>query len=106
MNALPEPCRVLILSPNVPPYYLRKDYLKIRGMYGELPMEGVVEDVPTALASLSRLQITHVLDVSATELSGVSTNLGDRFLVPLPPPQQLELVFEKDHARVFRVISR
>lgn len=102
LNGLPDPCRVLILSPTVPPFYLRKDYLKIRGGYGEQPVQGV-GDATTALSKLNALQITHVLDVSASAQSNASVH--DRFRVPLPTPSSLELVFQADDARVYRVIA-
>jgi len=102
LNALPEPCRVLLLGPSVPPYYLKKDYVKIRGGYGEVPIEGVV-DSASALASLHQLRITHVMDVRASEQSTASA--AERFLIPLPPPPNLELLTEIDSARVFRVVT-
>ena len=103
LNALPEPCRVLLLGPNVPPYYLKKDYVKIRGGYGELPIEGVV-DSASALASLHQLRITHVMDVRASEQSTASA--AERFLIPVPPPPNLELLTEIDSARVYRVVTQ
>jgi hypothetical protein len=96
LNALPDPCRVLILSWSVAPFFLHKDYLKIEGLYHEHPVPGV-EDAQAALARLRLLGVTHVLDVRPPEPRGPS------FVVPVPPPPPLRLVFESDDARVFAV---
>ncbi len=96
LNALPEPCRVLMLQATAPPYYLHKDYVKVEGGYYEHPVPGI-EDPTTALAHLGQLGVTHVLDVEGPK------SRGDVLRIPLPAPSPLELVFNSPSARVFRV---
>jgi hypothetical protein len=96
LNSLPEPCRVLVLGWSAPPYFLKKDYVKVEGLYYEHPIEGV-EDPQTALARINELGVTHVLDVQN------STSRGGSLIVARPPPASLELVLEAPEARVFRV---
>ncbi len=93
LNRMPAPCRVLILGPSPPPYFLHHDYVKLVGPYGERPVDGV-HDLPAALAQLDQLAFTHVLDVT----DGV-----EGFRVPAPAPPGLDLVFESTGARVYRV---
>jgi hypothetical protein len=100
LNALPAPARVLILSWSVPPYYLRHDYLKIRGLYGERPLAEITTPAD-ALARLPQLGVTHLLDVIPP--ASHNNQPLDGFFVPLPPPPGLELVFQSPDARVFRV---
>jgi hypothetical protein len=103
LNAVPSPARVLVLSWSVPPYYLHHDYLKIEGLYGERPIAGV-STAAEALARVDQLGVTHVLDVVATEPPNHQAAHG--FMVPMPPPQTLQLVFDSPNARVFRVVRQ
>ena len=93
LNGVPPPCRVLILGPSPPPYFLHRDYLKLVGLYGEQPI-AEAHDLSTALAHLDQLAFTHVLDV---------TDGPDGFRVPPSVPAPLDLVFESANARVYRV---
>ena len=93
LNATPDVQKVLIIDRSVPPYYLRKSYIKPVGQWGEQPLPGIT----TALAALSQareLQITHVLDVTSA-ISG--------FQIQNPPPPHLKLVFETSDQRIYRV---
>lgn len=98
LNGLPEPCRVLVLSYSVPPYFLAKDYVKIDGLYHERPVAGIA-DAETALSRLDELHVTHVLDVRPPS----SQPRGGSLLVPMPPPAPLKLVLDTPDARVFAV---
>ncbi len=95
LNALPEPCRILVLSWTVPPYYLQRDYVKVAGMYHERPIEGI-DSPDAALAHLEELGITHVLDVRWPPNEPA-------FLVPFPLPSPLTLVSSTSDGRVFAV---
>jgi hypothetical protein len=84
--------RVLILDRSVPPYYLRKSYVKPIGQWGEQTLPGVTIGL-AALRQERELQITHVLDV-VSPLSG--------FQIENPSPE-LNLVFETPDQRIYRV---
>lgn len=84
--------KVLILQGVVTPFYLRKPYVKIRGMRGEEPVAGV-GTATAALPRLGRWGVSHVLD---TRAGGSEYELK-------PAPPGLELVFEAEIARVYRV---
>jgi len=106
LNRHPGVRRVLILDWAAPPYYLQKDYLKIRGPHGERPIPGV-ETASDALARLEELRVTHVLDsvsLGERDATAIGMPAGDvhpAFQV-LPAPS-LVLVFEGQGARVYEV---
>jgi hypothetical protein len=84
--------KVLILDPNVPPYYCDVSYLKPFGRWGEQVLPNV-PDVTNALEQLRDLYISHIFDVS-TDVSA--------FRVP-QNTRGLTLVFEEPHQRIYRV---
>jgi hypothetical protein len=88
LNRSPEVKRVLILEGTVPPYYLKKDYVKREGPYGETPFSG------DPLAQLGALGITHVLDVESATFHA-HFRIGDE--------KRLRLVFRGNDARVYAV---
>jgi hypothetical protein len=83
---------VLILDRSVPPFYLRKSYVKPVGQWGERTLPGADTGV-AALEHNYELHITHVLDV-VSPVSG--------FQIQNPPPG-LKLVFERPDQRIYRV---
>jgi hypothetical protein len=89
---------VLILEELAPQYYLNKDYVKVRGGYGERPLPGI-ENTSEALAHLRELRVTHVLDVVAPEWA---QHRG--FQIDSAP--DLRLAFHSNRSRVYEVLAR
>jgi hypothetical protein len=92
LNDDPTVKKVLVLAPRFPTFYLRKDYLKPVGRFGEesLPNAG---DTKALLQNAAALGISHVIDVRVDEndfkISG--------------KPDTLTLVFEREDQRIYRV---
>jgi hypothetical protein len=86
--------KVLILEPRVATFFLRKEYLKPVGRFEEQTVpEG--NDFRQLAGKLSAYAITHILDV----------RLDDRgFRIP-PGHPNLQLVFERENQRIYRLIS-
>jgi hypothetical protein len=85
--------KVLILEPRVPTFYLKKDYLKPIGRFGEQAVpEG--NDFQLLAGKLNAYGITHILDVRLD---------GKDFRVP-ESADHLELVLEREDQRVYRVV--
>jgi hypothetical protein len=95
INDEPAVKRVLILDRSVLTYYSDKDYLKPFGQWGEQVYSDVSKPAE-ALARLSSLQVSHVLDVKST--------VSD-FCVPTDYPG-LQLVFERPGQRIYAVVTR
>ena len=92
LNSDPSVKKILILDRSVPPYYLRKPYVKPVGQWGELTLPEIsnsLEAVPHA----RELHVTHVLDV-------VSPVSGFQIERPL---SNFELVFQSTGQRIYRV---
>ena len=92
LNTTPAAQKVLILDRSVPPYYLRKPYVKPIGQWGEQTLPGI----ETSLAAIKRaheLGITHVLDV-VSPVSGFQIENS---------PTDLKLVFAGDDQRIYRI---
>lgn len=86
--------RVLVLAPRVPTFYLKKDYLKPIGRFGEQTVpEG--NDFGRLEGKLRAYGITHILDVRLE---------GNDFRVP-ESAGNLELVLEQGDERVYRVVE-
>jgi hypothetical protein len=78
LNGSKDVKRVLLLDPTVPPYYLKKDYIKPKGPYGEVsPDDG---------------SASHILDVR-------SDTFHTEYQVT--NPAGLHLVFSSEDARVY-----
>lgn len=92
INNDPSVEKVLILNAGVAAYYLDKPYVKPFGRWGEITLPGVT-DISEAMAKLSALRVTHVLDVKSEY--GVFDLQGN---VP-----NLVLVFETNDERIYRV---
>jgi Dolichyl-phosphate-mannose-protein mannosyltransferase len=89
-NAAAE--KVLVLEPRVPTFYLNKNYLKPVGRFGEQSIpEG--NDFRLLDGKLSAYGITHILDVRLDD---------NGFRVP-PGQPNLQLIFERDDQRIYRV---
>jgi len=86
--------KVLVLDSWVPTYYLKKNYIKPVGRFGEisLPQDPNAEQ---ALKDLSKLDITHVLDV-------VGEHQGFRITGSQP---DLVLVFDGGDQRIYQVVA-
>jgi len=91
LNTHSEVRDVLILNRFVKPFYLHKQYLMIRGEYGEQPVDGI-SDIRTALPRLGELGATHVLDVRHADTD-----------FEVQPDRRLNLVFQTADARIFQV---
>ena len=94
LNINPEVKKVVVLEPFAPTYYLKKDYLKPVGRFGEVTLSRD-PTVDQTLLDLSELGITHVLDVT-------TENHGFRILTKRP---NLILVFARADQRIYRVDS-
>lgn len=95
LNRDPSVKRVLILDENVGPYFLKKDYIKPFGRWGERTMPGVA-NVSDLLKLLPSLPVTHVLDI---KFEGGSFALADH-------PAGLTPVFERKDQIVYRVNAK
>ena len=84
--------KILILDRSVPPYYLRKPYVKPVGQWGELSLPEISNSLE-ALPHARELHVTHVLDV-VSPLSGFQIER---------PPSNCELVFQSTGQRIYRV---
>jgi len=84
--------KILILDRSVPPYYLRKPYVKPVGQWGELTLPQILNSLE-ALPHVRELHVTHILDV----VSPVSGFQIER------PPSNFELVFQSTGQRIYRV---
>jgi hypothetical protein len=84
--------KILILDRSVPPYYLRKPYVKPVGQWDELSLPGISTSLE-ALPRARELHVTHILDV----VSPVSGFQIER------PPSNFELVFQSTGQRIYRV---
>jgi hypothetical protein len=84
--------KILVLDRSVPPYYLRKPYIKPVGQWGELTLPEISNSLE-ALPHARELHVTHVLDV----VSPVSGFQIER------PPSNFELVFQSTGQRIYRV---
>jgi hypothetical protein len=92
INGEPSVKRVLILNPDVAPFFIDKPYIKPFGPWGERPVPGVV-DVPDAMSKLPSLQVSHIFDYKPESGS---------FSLPEHPPG-LTLTFERADQRIYRV---
>ncbi len=93
LNTNSDVKKVLILEPRVATFYLRKDYLKPVGRFEEQTIpEG--NDFGQLTGKLSAYGITHILDVRLDD---------NGFRVP-PAQPNLQLIFERDDQRIYRVI--
>lgn len=92
LNNDPSVTKVLILDENVAPYFLKMDYVKPFGRWGERTVPDVAG--PSDLLSvLPRLHVTHVLDVRFP---------GGSFMLPEHPPGLMP-AFERGNQIVYRV---
>jgi hypothetical protein len=92
LNANATAEKVLVLEPRVPTFYLNKNYLKPVGRFGEQSIpEG--NDFHLLDSRLSAYGITHILDVRLED---------NGFRVP-PSQPNLQLIFERDDQRIYRV---
>jgi hypothetical protein len=92
LNNDPSVKKILILDRSVPPYYLRKPYVKPVGQWGELTLPEI-SNSPETLPHARELHVTHVLDV----VSPVSGFQIER------PPSNFELIFQSTGQRIYRV---
>jgi len=92
LNSDPTVKKVLVLAPRFPTFYLRKNYLKPVGRFGEesLPNAG---DTQALLQNPAALGISHVIDVRVDE---------NDFKIS-SKPDTLTLVFEREDQRIYRV---
>ena len=91
LNSAPEVKKVLILHPYVPPFYLNRPYVKIRGQYGERPVEGV-NSFAEAAPRLADLAVSHVMDVRYFESD-----------FEVPSNNSMELVYSAEDVRIYRL---
>jgi hypothetical protein len=94
LNSDPSVAKVLVLAPRFPTFYLRKNYLKPVGRYGEESIPNA-RDTQALLQNASALGITHVVDVRVD---------GNDFVIS-NPPGNLSLVLEAPDQRIYRVLS-
>jgi len=92
LNSDPTVKKVLVLAPRFPTFYLRKNYIKPVGRFGEesLPNAG---DTQALLQKPAALGISHVIDVRVDE---------NDFKISRKP-DALTLVFEREDQRIYRV---
>jgi hypothetical protein len=94
INRDPSVKKVLILDQNVGPFFIRKDYVKPFGRWGEQTVPGAT-NISQLMALLPSLHVTHVLDVRFE---------GGSFHLPEHPPG-LTPVFERRNEIVYKVDS-
>jgi hypothetical protein len=92
LNNNPSVQEVLVLDRSVPPFYLRKPYVKPVGTWGERTLPGISTSLE-ALTQTRQLGITHVLDV----ISPVSGFQIDE------QRAGLSLVFQSADQRIYQV---
>jgi hypothetical protein len=94
INRDPSVKKVLILDQNVGPFFIRKDYVKPFGRWGEQTVPGAT-NTSQLMALLPGLHVTHVLDVRFE---------GGSFHLPEHPPG-LTPVFERRNEIVYKIDS-
>jgi hypothetical protein len=94
INRDPSVKKLLILDQNVGPFFIRKDYVKPFGRWGEQTVPGAT-NISQLMALLPSLHVTHVLDV---RFEGGSFNLPEH-------PPGLTPVFERRNEIVYKVDS-
>lgn len=92
LNRDPTVTKILVLDPMVPVYYLDKSYLRPVGRFGEQSVPQAA-NLPLLISDLSRLGISHVLDVRFP---------GKNFRLP-DEPQNLTLLYQTADQRIYRV---
>src|SRR5260370_213759 len=91
INRDPSVKKVLILDENVGPYFIKKDYIKPFGRWGEQTVPGAT-NLSQLMALLPSLHVTHVLDVSVE---------GGPFMLS-EHPAGLTPVFERRNQVVYK----
>ncbi len=91
INRDPSVKKILILDENVAPYFIKKDYVKPFGRWGEQTVSGAT-NLSELIALLPSLHVTHVLDV---RFEGGSFKLPEH-------PIGLTPVFEGKNAVVYK----
>jgi uncharacterized membrane protein YtjA (UPF0391 family) len=92
INREPSVRKVMILNPEVAPFFVDKPYIKAFGPWGELPIPGATT-VPEVMSQLPSLRVTHILDCKTEDRS---------FDLP-EHPSGLTLVFARADQRIYQV---
>jgi hypothetical protein len=95
INREPSVKKILILEPEVAPFFIDKDYVKPFGQWGEQSVPGAT-NVPEVMALLPNLGVTHVLDCKPP---GGTLQL-------LQVPSTLTLVFERAGQRIYHLNAK
>jgi hypothetical protein len=95
INQEPSVKRILILDENVAPYFIKKDYIKPFGRWGEQTVAGAT-NLSELMSTLPRLHVTHVLDV---RFEGGSFDLPEH-------PAGLTPVFQGRNEVVYKIASQ
>ena len=98
LNENPAVKKVLVLAPRFPTFYLRKDYLKPVGRFGEQVIPGA-HDTAELLQNTAAMGITHVIDVRVDDKESPVQD----FVLQDPPPN-LRLIFQREDQRIYQVL--
>jgi hypothetical protein len=98
LNKNPGVKKVLVLAPRFPSFYLRKDYLKPVGRFGEQVVPGA-QDTAKLLQNAAAMGITHVIDVRVDDKESPVQD----FVLQDPPPN-LRLIFQREDQRIYQLL--
>jgi hypothetical protein len=98
LNDNPAVKKILVLAPRFPTFYLRKDYLKPVGRFGEQVVPGA-HDTAKLLQNAAAMGITHVIDVRVDDKESPVQD----FVLQDPPPN-LHLIFQREDQRIYQVL--
>ena len=98
LNENPAVKKVLVLAPRFPTFYLRKDYLKPVGRFGEQAIPGA-HDTAKLLQNAAAMGITHVIDVRVDDKESPVQD----FVLQAPPPN-LRLIFQREDQRIYQLL--
>ena len=90
--------KVLVLAPRFPTFYLRKEYLKPVGRFGEQVVPGA-HDTAKLLQNATAMSISHVIDVRVDDKESPVQD----FVLQDPPPN-LRLIFQREDQRIYQVL--
>jgi hypothetical protein len=98
LNENPAVKKVLVLAPRFPTFYLRKDYLKPVGRFGEQVVPDA-HDTAKLLQNAAAMGITHVIDVRVDDKESPVQD----FVLQAPPPN-LRLIFQREDQRIYQLL--
>jgi hypothetical protein len=98
LNENPAVKKVLVLAPRFPTFYLRKEYLKPVGRFGEQVVPGA-HDTAKLVQNATAMGISHVIDVRVDDKESPVQD----FVLQDPPPN-LRLIFQREDQRIYQLL--